>query len=52
MEKYERQYVDRINHERVPEYDRKSLDHMLPGWVMNLKNYFGKDLIQNKSSYS
>ena len=49
MDKIERQYSDRMEYESIPEYQAKSLDYLLPEWITNLKNYFGK---QPGSDYS
>ena len=46
----EKQYVDRIKHEKVSRYETKGWDFDLPEWTINLKNYFGKNAIQNNSS--
>jgi len=47
-----RQYLDRIEHDRVPRYETKSLDYLLPEWIINLKNYFKKKPDSNYSSKS
>ena len=52
MHEDNRQYLDRIEHGRVPRYETKSLDYLLPEWIINLKNYFEKKPDSNYSSKS
>ena len=40
MDKIEKQYSDRIEYENIQRRKTKSLDYLLPEWIMNLKNYF------------
>lgn len=49
MNERKRQYSDRIKYETSPKYDAKSLDCLLPEWIMNLKNYFEKKPDNNYS---
>jgi hypothetical protein len=42
MDENKNQYSDRIRYENVLKGGFKSLDCLLPEWIMNLKNYFEK----------
>lgn len=49
MNEDKKQYSSRIEYESEPKYESKSLDYLLPEWIMNLKNYFEK---RPESDYS
>jgi hypothetical protein len=44
-----KQHSYRRNYEKVSRYETTGLDFDLPEWIINLKNYFGKNAIQNDS---
>ena len=47
MDEEERQYMDRIEHRDVMEYEIDNLSYGLPEWIKNLKTYFEKKAIQD-----
>jgi len=49
MNEYKRQYSERIEQEEVPRYKTKSLDRLLPEWIINLQNYFEKGTVKDYS---
>ncbi len=45
----EKQYTNGMKYEKVSSYETKGLDCDLPEWIINLKNYFANNTIQNNS---
>ena len=49
MNEKKRQYSSRTEYESIPKHESKSLDCLLPEWIINLKNYFEKKPDNNYS---
>jgi len=47
MDKEEKHYSGRIKYENIPKHESKSLDYLLPEWIMNLRSILKKDLKRN-----
>ena len=47
MDDNKSQYTNRIKNEKATNYETKEMEQSLPEWIINLKNYFSKDTIQN-----
>lgn len=50
MDKEEKHYSGRIKYENIPKHESKSLDYLLPEWIMNLKKYFEKGFEEKYSN--
>jgi hypothetical protein len=42
MDKTETQYSRRAEYEYTQKNETDDLDHFMPEWILNLKDYFGK----------
>ncbi len=49
---FKKQYSNTMDYEGISKYDAKSLNCLLPEWIMNLKSYFGKSPINDYSHTS
>ena len=43
MNENRNQYSERIKYENISRHESKTLEYLLPEWIVNLKNYFEKE---------
>jgi len=52
MDETKKQYSERTKYDNISRYATKSLEYLLPEWIMNLKYYFEKKPDSKYSSKS